>query len=95
MAQMFRPNAMVEADGIRPPQLDIFISNSKQQIDDFVGELTFENGLVKTICEKQLCTGRRRCGSWGSRRAKPHPQARGMMCRTIRTTPSTFFNTMH
>ena len=38
-----------------PPQdrrLNILISNSKQKIDYFWGELTFENQLTNTFCEK-------------------------------------------
>jgi len=31
--------------------LNIFISNSEQQVDDFVGELTFQNSLTNTLCE--------------------------------------------
>ena len=42
---------------IPPPQnrqLLVLISNKKQQVDDFVKELTFQNHLVDTLCEKKI-----------------------------------------
>ena len=35
-------------------QLDTSISNSKQQVDDFVGELTFWNYFINTLCEMKV-----------------------------------------
>ena len=32
-------------------QLNVLISKSKQEVDDFVGELTFTNQLMSTSCE--------------------------------------------
>ena len=49
-------HTMHRADGLRkstPPQnrqLNFSISNSKYEVDDFVGELTFENQLLKILC---------------------------------------------
>ena len=32
-------------------QLDIFISNSERQVDDFVGELTFQDESINALCQ--------------------------------------------
>jgi hypothetical protein len=36
---------------LRNRQFDISISNSERQVDDFVGELTFQNQLINTFDE--------------------------------------------
>ena len=44
-----------------PPQnrqLNILISNAKQQVDDCVGELTFQNLLINTFCEMISAAGK-------------------------------------
>ena len=44
------------------------ISDSEQQVDDFVGELTFENHLIDTLCQMRVRPRGRRQGS----RCCPH-----------------------
>ena len=61
-----------------PPQnlqLNTLISVSKQQVDDFVGELTFYNHSIDTLCETNTLT--------------PHPQTINYQPSTLNPQPHT------
>ena len=45
-------------------QLNISISDSEQQVDDFVGKLTFKDQYIDTLCEIKAERGGAPAGFW-------------------------------
>ena len=58
---MFLSISSRESNPPQNRQLNISISNSEHQIDDFLGELSFCNSLVNTFCEVREQMGENGC----------------------------------
>ena len=62
---MYQSNCFRKPTPPQNRQLNIWIRNSKQSVNDFVGELTFWNHLIDTFCEMRIVTTQTsRCGVW-------------------------------